>query len=104
MQVKNVVSNVLVDFVLELEKAVSQGYKVVPESVAFESGYWKTKTEKEGVVEVKYDPANTVVIVDGEKIEINADLVEIKQAEIKPLELPEEAKIEVVQKPKRGRK
>lgn len=47
MQTKNVVSNNLKEFVLGLEAAVKEGYSVVEESVAFESGFWKVLTKKE---------------------------------------------------------
>lgn len=50
MQVKNIVSNKLVDFVLGIEQAVKEGYSVVEESVAFESGFWKVLTKQDRLV------------------------------------------------------
>jgi uncharacterized protein (DUF1778 family) len=47
MQTRNIVSNNLKEFVLQLEAAVKEGYAIVEESVDFHAGYWKTMVRKE---------------------------------------------------------
>lgn len=47
MNVKNIVSNNLKEFVLQLQATVKEGYAVVQESVDFQAGYFKCFAQKE---------------------------------------------------------
>lgn len=96
---KNIVSNNLREFVLGLEQAVKEGYSVVEESVAFESGFWKVLTKQDRLVAQVEMPAVigadvAVVLLDNPN-EPNEKLNEA-------LEL--DKSVERTVKPKRNRK
>ena len=71
MQTKNIVSNNLKEFVLQLEAAVKEGYAVVEESVDFQAGYWKCFAQKDIVMTI--DPEKSHKISDrGKEAVINS--------------------------------